>query len=67
MTSLSLFIKSNDIKRCKPTLRNGQCLMQALYELNKDLYNEVTGTDIDPFYVDGNIPKLLEFLEPHFN
>jgi hypothetical protein len=67
MTSLTLFIKSNDIKRCNRTLRNGQCLMQALFVLNKDLYNEVTGTDNDPFYVDDNIPKLLEFLETHFN
>jgi hypothetical protein len=41
--------------------------MQALFVLNKDLYNEVTGTDNDPFYVDDNIPKLLEFLETHFN
>lgn len=66
MTSLSLFVKTNDIKRCHRQLRNGQSMMQALYELDKELYEKVTGTDIDPFYVDANIPKLLEFLDGHF-
>ena len=35
--------------------RLGQSCMNALYEVNKDLYNEITGTEADCFYDDKKI------------
>lgn len=35
--------------------RKGQALMNALYEVRKDLYEIITGTDADCFYNDDKI------------
>jgi len=40
----------------------GQAYMNALHSVNEDLYNEITATDVDPFYIDDNITKFMEFL-----
>jgi len=42
--------------------RMGQAYMNALHSVNEDLYNEITATDADPFYIDDNITKFMEFL-----
>jgi len=42
--------------------RVGQAHMNALFAVNEDLYNEITTTDNDPFYVDDNMDKFMEFL-----
>lgn len=46
-------------------LRKGQNLMNALYELNPDLYKQITGTEADCFYQDKNIPKFWEVVKEH--
>jgi hypothetical protein len=38
-------------------LREGQSLMNALFECNEHLYKQITGTEADCFYVDANISK----------
>ena len=43
-------------------LRVGQSYMNALYKINPSLYDEITGTDIDPFYNDYNLEGFLDFL-----
>ena len=43
-------------------LREGQSYMNSLYDINPSLYEEVSGTDADCFYVDDNIPQFLNFL-----
>lgn len=43
-------------------LRFGQSYMNALAEINMDLYNEVTATEYDCFYSDDKIVKFIEFL-----
>lgn len=46
-------------------LRKGQNLMNALYELNPDLYKQITGTEADCFYQDKNIHKFWEVGRGH--
>ena len=46
-----------------PELRDGQALMIALMELNRDLYIDITGMDIDPFYLDERIPAFTEYIK----
>jgi hypothetical protein len=36
--------------------------MMALEDLDKDLYNKITGTEYDPFYMDIRIPRFEEKL-----
>jgi len=43
-------------------LRWGQTAMNVLHRLYPHLYEEVTGTEIDPFYVDDNINAFYIFL-----
>lgn len=43
-------------------LRLGQSYMNALGDINIDLYKEVTATEYDCFYSDNKIVKLIEFL-----
>jgi len=40
-------------------LRLGQAYMNSLYDVNKDLYTEITATENDPYY-DNN--KLIDFI-----
>ena len=35
--------------------RRGQAVMNALFEVAPDVYGLITGTENDPFYVDGNL------------
>lgn len=44
------------------TLRIGQCYMNALSVLNHALYQKITATENDPFYVDEKVPQFLEFV-----
>ena len=43
-------------------LREGQSYMNSLYDISPSLYDSITGTDADCFYVDENIPAFLKFL-----
>lgn len=44
-------------------LRNGQAIMIYLSTVDFDLYDKITATEFDCFYVNKNIPKTLEFLK----
>jgi len=41
-------------------LRRGQSYMVALFDVNSDLYKEITGTNCDPFYLDSRIDEFLK-------
>jgi hypothetical protein len=43
-------------------LRLGQSYMNALFDIDKDLYKEVTGTDFDCFYNDDKLIELIKYL-----
>ena len=43
-------------------LRHGQAYMNALHYINKDLYNQITGTEADCFYDDNKIVNFIKFL-----
>jgi hypothetical protein len=47
-------------------LRLGQAYMNALANVNADLYNEITGTDIDPFYEDKILVDFINFLSEEY-
>ena len=47
-------------------LRNGQAIMIYLSQTNFDLYEKITATEFDCFYVDKQIPKTLEFLKQNW-
>lgn len=44
-------------------LREGQAYMNALFEIDQKLYNEITGTDLDPFYDDSKINTFFDYLK----
>lgn len=48
-------------------LRHGQVLMNILYKIWPEKYNEITGSDIDCFYDDGKVSKVLEKLQKDWN
>lgn len=39
--------------------RAGQALMNELYKLDKDFYHQITGTELDCFYVSDRMPATL--------
>jgi hypothetical protein len=43
-------------------LRLGQSYMIALAKIRMDLYDEVTASDVDPFYVDSKLVKFIQYL-----
>jgi hypothetical protein len=45
-----------------PEIREGQSLMNALADVNIDLYREITATEFDPYYLDSRIPAFYEKL-----
>lgn len=46
----------------KDNLRLGQSYMNALADINIDLYKQITATEYDCFYSDDKIVKFVEFL-----
>lgn len=40
--------------------RQGQALMNALWRVHPDLYNEIHGTDADCFYDDSKVPAFYK-------
>jgi len=46
-----------------PSLRVGQSMMNVLFRSNFDLYVEMTGTDLDPFYDDEKVDNFLAWLD----
>jgi hypothetical protein len=53
-------ILAKSLKGKHPELRYGQSLMNALGDINLDLYREITGTENDPFYLDSRVPVFFE-------
>lgn len=43
-----------------PHFRNGQALMNSLREINPELYQKITTTDDDCFYLDEKIQNFFE-------
>lgn len=58
----------NDVitSKCPLGIREGQMLMIKLWEHNKHIYNELTGTDNDCFYNCVKIIKTLKYISEHF-
>jgi hypothetical protein len=42
-------------------------MFNILHEMNVEWADEITGTELDPFYNDSHIPKFLEWLINKFN
>jgi hypothetical protein len=47
----------------KHNLRQGQAIMNVLGDTYPEIYREITGTELDCFYDDEKLNKLLEYLE----
>ena len=45
-------------------LRVGQAYMNALCEVMKDLYQEITASDIDPYHNDDKLNAFLDRVRP---
>ena len=50
------------IKHMNRGCRNGQAYMNALCEIDKELYAAVVGTDADCYYNDSHIKDFLNFI-----
>lgn len=46
----------------QPELRRGQALMNLLFEVRPDLYDQVNMSALDSFYTDEPLPSLLTIL-----
>jgi hypothetical protein len=56
---------SKFMRKSHPELREGQSLMNALFEVNPNLYKEITGSEFDCFYDDKKIPAFWNKLAEH--
>jgi len=54
-----LINKANELRRIHPALRQGQALTNILWHMNHEAYNQITGTEDDPFYVDERVDSFL--------
>jgi len=57
------FIKTVDQTSTNFNWRYGQALMNILHGLWPEKYNEITSSDIDPYYLDDNVNKVLDILK----
>lgn len=51
----------------KPGLRDGQNVMNALFDVRPDLYKYATATTFDPFYKDGNLREFGDRIYERWN
>lgn len=45
-----------------PWMRRGQAMMNELYRIRPELYNAITATANDPFYIDSKIPNFIKLV-----
>jgi hypothetical protein len=45
------------------SMRTGQSYMNALFTVDRDLYDAITGTSADPFYDNANLEESLRWLQ----
>lgn len=57
VNTLGKFLKTQN-----PELREGQSYMNALAEINPELYKKITGTEADCFYDDSKIKNFFDKL-----
>ncbi len=67
MSNLALILDKMAEYCSKPELRAGQSLMNAIYDVDLELYNKITGTDADCFYVDSKMSKTWDVIEEHYS
>jgi hypothetical protein len=48
------------------SMREGQTLMNILYDIDRELYQDVILNGCDPFYDDEKIPAFLDFLKTNY-
>lgn len=51
-----------DVEKYGRTYRYGQSLMNRLFDVSPELYNEVTATKADCFYKDRNMVDLYDYI-----
>ena len=47
-------------------ISRGQQLMIYLHEIRQELYNKITATEFDCFYVEGKMEKTLDYLKQNW-
>lgn len=66
MNNLNLLVQVDTLgkflQKKHPELREGQSYMNALAEINPELYKKITGTEADCFYDDKKIPSFFDML-----
>lgn len=60
------FIKLVDQTSKNFDWRYGQSLMNVLYGIWPEKYNEITASELDPYYIDNNVTKVLETLKANW-
>lgn len=53
------FLEKARVYALNPAIRKGQAYMNALYVVAPEVYDEITGTEFDCFYVDARIEAFL--------
>lgn len=61
------FLKALNNSIPNENLRTGQHAMALLYFYNLELYEKITGSSIDPFYLDNKLGVFFSYLEEHWN
>jgi hypothetical protein len=62
---MSLKEEVYEIARLKVGQRKGQALMNALFEVNPELMEEISLSEADCFFDDSRIPAFCKILDDH--
>jgi hypothetical protein len=49
-----------------PSLRKGQVFMNVLNEFHPEIYKEIVGTDVDPFYDNSRMRAFLKHIQENY-
>jgi hypothetical protein len=61
------FLKTIDQVSANFSWRYGQSLMNVLHGVWPEKYNEITGSEFDPYYTDKYVPYILNILKENWN
>jgi hypothetical protein len=61
------YIKALNNSIINEHLRAGQHAMNLLYSYNQKLYEKITGSNIDPFYLDNKLGAFFSYIEEHWD
>ncbi len=63
---MKLILREWEKARAYPGMRLGQALFTSIWIIDPEAAEELRGSDMDPFYKDGNIGRVITFLNMRY-